>query len=338
MSQTPWMQELHLLACVVSHLDKHGLQISTSIPGSTDQNSSLTWFLAPEMNWAPPVYAPESPICYVTLLNTRLPSLPPPSFPASCKVTPSYILSFLRTRLCLLLCCISGMYGWDRGGGWERLVKGEEGMSGLLQQTHSFSVLLFVSLSLCPSAALSLTHTLLLFAIIVEPTRSLPQTFRWAGTGVDQSTCHSCSGGGWRNGWEGPEQPSFNKSLKTLPLLPQKSPQSPSAGFCSVTTRQDLWAWNEWWDDDRKELTRLDPLVLTGVAAANRSSKSSNARPFWKRKGWRMRMEWMTHKWHGFMSLMMTASMVYTPTVSGGGSCCQHTVKALENVPSISRW
>lgn len=50
MSQTPWMQELHLLACVVSHLDKHVLQISTSIPGSTDQDSSLTWFLAPEMN------------------------------------------------------------------------------------------------------------------------------------------------------------------------------------------------------------------------------------------------------------------------------------------------
>ena len=141
-----------------------------------------------------------------------------------------------------------------------------------------------------------------------------------------------------QSGPEWPEQPSLHKTMEALPLLPQKSRQSPSAGFCSVTTRHDLWAWNEWWDNDAKPLTRLGPLALTGVAAANRSSKSSNAGPFWKRKGWWMRMKWMTHRWHGFMCLMMTLSMVYTLVVTGGGSGCQCAVKTLEYVPSINWW
>lgn len=191
--------------------------------------------------------------------------------------------------------------------------------------------------TLLPTYSLSHTHThtLLLFHPIAGSVNNLPIR-------RGQSRMPPIHTGWMRmtwDAWEWQEQSSLNEGLRALPLLPQKFHQSPPALSGSVTTRHDLWAWNERWDNDNmKQFTRQGPLILTGVAAANRSSKRSIRGPFWKCKGWWMRMKWMTHKWHGFMNLMMTVSIVYTPMASVGGSYCQYTMKTLDYVPSISRW
>lgn len=81
---------------------------------------------------------------------------------------------------------------------------------------------------------------------------------------AEPSTCFSCRLGGmlW-DGCQWPEQPSL-KSLEALPLLPQESHQCLQAGFCSVSTRHGLWAWNEWWGNDMKQLTDGALTLLPG--------------------------------------------------------------------------
>lgn len=60
-----------------------------------------------------------------------------------------------------------------------------------------------------------------------------------------------------------PEQSSL-KSLEALPSLRQESHQWWRAGFYSVSTGHGLWAWNEWWGNDMKQLIDRALALLPG--------------------------------------------------------------------------